>query len=111
MMSFSELREGISKPVSMAHVVKVMGSARSTIVSKTITPSNLAKAVQKAVGRTFGVEVTVKYASALKAVRAWDTHTHTTQDTRTQTHTHTHTHRHTDTQTHTEHTNTHGHEC
>lgn len=67
MISFRELREGISKPVSMAHVVKVMGSARSTIVSKTITPSNLAKAVQKAVGRTFGVEVTVKYVSALKA--------------------------------------------
>ena len=66
MISFRELREGITKPVSMAHIVKAMATARSKIVGKKITPPNLAKAIQKAVGRTFGVEVTVQYAASLK---------------------------------------------
>ncbi len=51
----------------MASIIKIMASARSKIVGKPITPLNLAKTVQKAVGRPFGVEVTVEYVSVLKA--------------------------------------------
>ena len=50
----------------MASIIKTMASARSKIVGKSITPPNLAKAVQKSVERTFGVEVTFKYVTALK---------------------------------------------
>ncbi len=51
----------------MASIIKTMASARSKIVGKTNTPPNLAKAIQKAVGKTYGVEVTFKYVTALKA--------------------------------------------
>ena len=67
MISFRELREGITKPVPMASIIKTIASARSKIVGKSITPPNLAKAIQKTVERTYGVEVTVQYATALKA--------------------------------------------
>ena len=66
MKSFRELTEGITKPVPMASIIKTMASARSKIVGKSITPPNLAKAIQGAVGKTYGVEVTFKYATALK---------------------------------------------
>ena len=66
MIGFRELTEGISKPVPMSFVKKAMDSARSTVVGKPITPQNLAKAVEKALGRKFGVKTTLKYASALQ---------------------------------------------
>ena len=67
MITYTQLREGITKPVPMASIIKTMASARSKIVGKSITPPNLAKAIQKAVGRTFGVEVTAQYATTLKS--------------------------------------------
>ena len=67
MITYTQLREGITKPVPMASIIKTMASARSKIVGKANTPPNLAKAIQKAVGKTYGVEVTFKYATALKA--------------------------------------------
>ena len=66
MITYTQLREGITKPVPMASIIKTMASARSKIVGKSITPPNLAKAVQKTVERTYGVEVTFKYVTALK---------------------------------------------
>ena len=67
MITYTQLREGITKPVPMASIIKTMVSARSKIVGKSITPPNLAKAIQKALGRTYGVEVTALYATVLKA--------------------------------------------
>ena len=67
MITYTQLREGITKPVPMASIIKTMASARSKIVGKSITPPNLAKAIQKALGRTYGVEVTAQYATVLKA--------------------------------------------
>ena len=66
MITYTQLREGITKPVPMASIIKTMASARSKIVGKSITPPNLAKAIQKTVERTYGVEVTFKYVTALK---------------------------------------------
>ena len=67
MITYKQLREGITKPVPMACIIITMGSARSKIVGKSITPPNLAKVIQKALGRTYGVKVTFKYAAVLKA--------------------------------------------
>ena len=67
MITYTQLREGITKPVPMASIIKTMASARSKIVGKSITPPNLAKAIQKAVGRTFGVEVTAQHSTSLKS--------------------------------------------
>ena len=67
MITYKQLIEGITKPVPMASIIKTMISARSKIVGKSITPPNLAKAIQKAVGKTYGVEVTVKYSASLNS--------------------------------------------
>ena len=67
MITYTQLREGITKPVPMASIIKTMASARSKIVGKSITPPNLAKAIQKAVGKTYGVGVTVQSVAVLKA--------------------------------------------
>jgi hypothetical protein len=64
MISFRELTEGITKPIPAAVVIKQMNSARSSIVGKNVTPSNMAKTVQKSL-KKFGAEVTFEFASKL----------------------------------------------
>ena len=51
MITFKQLTEGITKPVPMGVIVKAMEPARSKIVGKPITPANVAKTVEKALGK------------------------------------------------------------
>ena len=65
MITYKQLTEGITKPVPMGVIVKAMEPARSKIVGKPITPANLAKAIEGALGKKLGLEVTFKYAKVL----------------------------------------------
>jgi hypothetical protein len=66
MISFRELTEGITKPVPTATIIRQMSSARSSIVGKKLTPSNMAKTVQKSL-KKFGAEVTFELVPTLKS--------------------------------------------
>ena len=66
MITFKQLTEGITKPVPMGVIVKAMEPARSKIVGKPITPANVAKTVEKALGKKFNLVVTLEFVTALK---------------------------------------------
>lgn len=66
MKTLGELIEGITKPVSIGVVIKRTNSARSSIVGKSVTPSNIARALQKSL-KGLGVEVTFELVSALQS--------------------------------------------
>ena len=66
MITYKQLTEGITKPVPMGVIVKAMEPARSKIVGKSITPANVAKAVEKVLGKKFNLVVTLKFVTALK---------------------------------------------
>jgi len=65
MITFTQLREGITKPASMADIIRAMAPARSKIVSKSIKPQNIAKIVERTIGKKFDLEVTSEYAASL----------------------------------------------
>ena len=66
MKTLGELIEGITKPVSIGVVVKRANSARSSIVGNNISPSQIAKSLQKAL-KGLGVEVTFEFVPALQS--------------------------------------------
>ena len=66
MKTLGELIEGITKPVSIAFIIKRVNSARSSIVGKSVSPSNIARALQKAL-KGLGVEVTFELVPALQS--------------------------------------------
>ena len=66
MITYKQLTEGITKPVPMGVIVKAMEPARSKIVGKSITPANVAKAVEKVLGKKFNLVVTLKFVTTLK---------------------------------------------
>ena len=66
MKTLGELIEGITKPVSIGVIVKRTNSARSSIVGNNISPSQIAKSLQKAL-KGLGVEVTFEFVPALQS--------------------------------------------
>ena len=66
MITYKQLTEGITKPVPMGVIIKAMEPARSKIVGKPITPANVAKAVEKVLGKKFNLVVTLKFVTTLK---------------------------------------------
>ena len=66
MITYKQLTEGITKPVPMGVIIKAMEPARSKIVGKPITPANIAKAVEKVLGKKFNLVVTLEFVTALK---------------------------------------------
>ena len=66
MITYKQLTEGITKPVPMGVVVKAMEPARSKIVGKPITPANIAKAIEKVLGKKYNLVVTLKFVTALE---------------------------------------------
>ena len=67
MITFTQLREGITKPAAMGDIIKAMAPARSKIVGKSVKPQNIAKVIERTVGRKYDLEVTVEYAAGLDA--------------------------------------------
>ena len=65
MITFTQLREGITKPASMADIIRAMTPARSKIAGKSIKPQNIAKIVERTIGKKFDLEVTLEYAASL----------------------------------------------
>jgi hypothetical protein len=65
MITFTQLTEGITKPVPMGVIVKAMEPARSKIVGKSIKPQNIIKVVEKTIGKKFGLRTTLEYAAGL----------------------------------------------
>ena len=65
MKTFTQLREGITKPAAMGDIIKAMAPARSKIVGKSIKPQNIAKIIERTIGKKFGLEATVEYAAGL----------------------------------------------
>ena len=65
MITFRELREGITKPAAMADIIKAMAPARSKFVGKPVKPQNIAKIVERTIGKKFDLEVTLEYAASL----------------------------------------------
>jgi len=65
MKTFKQLTEGITKPVPMGVIIKAMEPARSKIVGKPITPANIAKAVEKVLGKKYGLTVSFKFVSGV----------------------------------------------
>ena len=61
MKKLGELIEGITKPVAMSTITKKMQSARSKIVGKSVTPVQIAKALESTVRKAYGVEFTYKF--------------------------------------------------
>ena len=66
MKTLGELIEGITKPISIAFVIKRVNSARSSIVGKNVSPSQIAKSLQKAL-KGLGVEVSFEFVPALQS--------------------------------------------
>ena len=66
MKTLGELIEGITKPISIAFVIKRVNSARSSIVGKNVSPSQIAKSLQKAL-KGLGIEVTFEFVPALQS--------------------------------------------
>ena len=65
MITFTQLREGITKPAAMGDIIKALAPARSKIVGKSIKPQNIAKIIERTIGKKFGLEATVEYAAGL----------------------------------------------
>ena len=65
MITYKQLTEGITKPVPMGVIVKAMEPARSKIVGKPITPANVAKAIEKVLGKKYGLTVSFKFVSGV----------------------------------------------
>ena len=67
MITFIQLREGITKPAAMADIIKAMAPARSKFVGKPVKPQNIAKIVERTIGRKYDLEVTLEFAAGLDA--------------------------------------------
>ena len=65
MITYKQLTEGITKPVPMGVIVKAMEPARSKLVGKPITPANIAKAVEKVLGKKYGLTIRFKFVSGV----------------------------------------------
>ena len=65
MLSFLNLTEGITKPVSMSVIDKALSSSESKIVGKDLKPRALSREIEKSVGKKFGIEVTFKFVPSL----------------------------------------------
>ena len=65
MITYKQLTEGITKPVPMGVVVKAMGPIRSKITDKLLTPTNIAKIIEGALGKKYGLIVSFKFASGV----------------------------------------------
>ena len=65
MISFTQLREGITKPSAMGDIIKAMTPARSKFVGKPIKPQNIAKIVERTIGKKYDLEVTLEFAAGL----------------------------------------------
>jgi len=67
MISFTQLREGITKPVAMGDIVKAIAPTRSKFVGKSIKPQDIVKILERTLSRKYGLQVTLRFVSALDA--------------------------------------------